>query len=150
MPGSIAENIRRLGPGDPDGVIAAAMQAGAHELILSLPAGYDTVVGDRGYALSGGQRQRIGLARALYGNPSLVILDEPETGLDREGEKALEQVIAGLKARNVTVIVVAHRPALIQQLDHVLVLVDGQIQKFGATADILARIMPPSVHALRA
>jgi len=150
MPGSIAENIRRLGPADPDGVIAAALQAGAHEMILSLPAGYDTLVGDRGYALSGGQRQRIGLARALYGNPSLVILDEPETGLDREGEKALEYVIAGLKKRNATLIVVAHRPALIQQLDHVLVLVDGQVQKYGATAEILARMMPPSVHALRA
>jgi len=150
MPGSIAENIRRLGPADPDGVIAAALQAGAHEMILSLPAGYDTLVGDRGYALSGGQRQRIGLARALYGNPSLVILDEPETGLDREGEKALEYVIAGLKKRNATLIVVAHRPALIQQLDHVLVLVDGQVQKYGTTAEILARMMPPSVHALRA
>jgi len=150
MPGSIAENIRRLGPADPDGVIAAALQAGAHEMILSLPAGYDTLVGDRGYALSGGQRQRIGLALALYGNPSLVILDEPETGLDREGEKALEYVIAGLKKRNATLIVVAHRPALIQQLDHVLVLVDGQVQKYGATAEILARMMPPSVHALRA
>jgi PrtD family type I secretion system ABC transporter len=150
MPGSIAENIRRLGPADPDGVIAAALQAGAHEMILSLPAGYDTLVGDRGYALSGGQRQRIGLARALYGNPSLVILDEPETGLDREGEKALEYVIAGLKKRNATLIVVAHRPALIQELDHVLVLVNGQVQKYGATAEILARMMPPSVHALRA
>jgi PrtD family type I secretion system ABC transporter len=146
---SIAENIRRLGPPDPDGVVAAAMQAGAHEMILSLPAGYDTMVGERGYALSGGQRQRVGLARALYGDPSFVVLDEPDTGLDQEGALALMGAITTLKARGVTVVVIAHRPSLVQNLDHILVLVDGQVQKFGWTADVLSQIMPSPVQAVR-
>lgn len=150
LPGTIAQNIGRHGPDDPNGVVAAAMQAGAHQLILSLPQGYDTVIGERGYALSGGQRQRLGLARALYGNPSLVLLDEPDTGLDREGEQALAQAIAMLRARGSTVVVIAHRPALIQHLDKILILVNGQVEKFGSTREILAQIMPPHVHAVRA
>lgn len=126
------------------------MQAGAHQMILSLPQGYDTVVGEHGYALSGGQRQRLGLARALYGNPSLVLLDEPDTALDREGEQALAQAIAMLRGRGSTVIMIAHRPTLIQHLDKMLVLVNGQVEKFGPTRDILAQIMPHQVHAVRA
>lgn len=149
LPGTIAQNIRRHGSEDPDGVVAAAMQAGAHRMILSLPKGYDTVIGERGYALSGGQRQRIGLARALYGNPALVLLDEPDTGLDREGEQALAQAISMLRARGTTLIVISHRPAVIQHLDKMLVLVSGQVEKMGLSSEILAQIMPIHVHAVR-
>lgn len=150
MPGSIAENIRRLGPADPDGVVAAAMRAGAHDMILSLPEGYDTPLGDRGYSLSGGQRQRIGLARALYGDPALIVLDEPDTGLDRDGEAALARALAELRQQGTTLIVISHRPALIQHLDQLLVLVDGQVQIVGPAPEILSKIMPPSVQAMRA
>jgi PrtD family type I secretion system ABC transporter len=149
LPGTIAQNIRRHGSDDPEGVVTAAMQAGAHQMILSLPEGYDTVVGEHGYALSGGQRQRLGLARALYGNPSLVVLDEPDTGLDREGEQALAQAIAMLRAGGTTVIVIAHRPSLIQHLDRMLVLVNGQVERIGPTREILAQIMPAQVHVVR-
>lgn len=150
MPGTIAENIRRLGPEDPEGVVKAAIKAGSHDMILSFPQGYDTIVGASGYALSGGQRQRVGLAQALYGDPALLVLDEPDNGLDREGEAALAKAIADLRESGTTIIVIAHRPALIQSLDKLLVLVDGQVQRFGTTAEVLAQIMPPSVHVMRA
>lgn len=150
MPGTVAENIRRFGAENPEAVVKAATLAGAHEMILRLPEGYDTIVGGRGYALSGGQRQRVGLAQALYGDPTLVILDEPDIGLDRDGEAALNAAIARLHERKATVIVIAHRPTLIQTLDKLLVLVDGQVQKFGPTTEILSQIIPPSVHVVRA
>lgn len=131
LPGTIAENIRRLGPSDPAGVIKAAELAGAHEMILGLPEGYDTVIGARGFALSGGQMQRIGLARALYGDPKLLLFDEPDADLDEAGEKALVSAIATLRARRATTIIISHRPALIRPLDKLLVLQGGQVRQFG-------------------
>jgi ATP-binding cassette subfamily C protein EexD len=131
LPGTIAENIRRLGPDDPRGVVEAAQLAGAHEMILSLPEGYDTVVGRRGFALSGGQTQRIGLARALYGRPNLVLLDEPDADLDDAGERALAAAIRELRKRMATVVIVTHRSGLLQSVDKLLVMNRGQVANFG-------------------
>ena len=149
LPGTIAENIRRLGPEDPDGVVEAATRAGAHPMILALPNGYDTMIGAPGFALSGGQRQRIGLARALYGNPSLVVLDEPDAGLDRDGEVALGRAIVTLREQGATVIVIAHRPTLIHGLEMLLILQEGRVQKFGLVAELLPQIAPTPVQAIR-
>lgn len=140
--GTVAENIARLGPLDGDRVIDAAQLAGAHEMILRLPQGYDTPVGEAGAALSGGQRQRIGLARALYGTPTLVVLDEPNAHLDADGEAALHRVVARLKERGATLIVVSHRPALMAALDRVAVLKDGAIETCGPSSEVLARLAP--------
>jgi PrtD family type I secretion system ABC transporter len=131
LPGTIAENIRRLGPDDPRNVVEAAQLAGAHEMILSLPEGYDTVIGRRGFALSGGQTQRIGLARALYGSPSLVLLDEPDADLDDAGERALAAAIRELRRRMATVVIVTHRSGLLQGVDKLLVMNRGQVANFG-------------------
>jgi PrtD family type I secretion system ABC transporter len=149
VPGTIAQNICRFGPEDPDSVIAAARRAGVHDLITSLPNGYNTVVGGPGFALSGGQRQRIGLARAIYGDPSLVVLDEPETGLDHEGERALGDTIDALRTRGATVILIAHQSSLVVNTDRLLVLTNGTVRQFGATRDIVPRIdrTPPAVPA---
>lgn len=145
--GTIAQNIARLGAIDSERVIAAARLAHAHELILRLPEGYETQIGDGGAALSGGQRQRIALARALYGNPKLVVLDEPNANLDIEGEAALSAALRELKARGVTVVMVSHRPALMGQLDKLAILKDGALDAFGPTAAVLPRLraVPKSV-----
>jgi PrtD family type I secretion system ABC transporter len=145
--GTVAENIARLGPGGDERVLEAAQLAGAHEMILRLPQGYDTPVGEAGAALSGGQRQRIGLARALYGAPALIVLDEPNAHLDTEGEAALRQALLQLKERGATVVVVGHRPALMAPLDRVAVLKDGVIDLCGPSAEVLARLAP--VRTLR-
>ena len=137
---TVAENIARLGTVDAQQVVAAAQLAQAHEMILRLPQGYDTAVGDAGAVLSGGQRQRIGLARALHGRPRLVVLDEPNAHLDAEGEAALKTALQALKAQGTTVIVVGHRPALMAQLDKLAVLQDGTLAAFGPTAAVLARL----------
>ena len=139
--GSVAENIARLGAPDSAMVVAAAELAHAHEMILRLPEGYDTQIGAGGALLSGGQRQRIALARALYGNPRLVVLDEPNANLDGEGELALAAALKALKARGVTVILVGHRPSMVSQLDKLAVLKDGALEAFGATATILPRML---------
>lgn len=148
LPGTIAENIRRLGPDDPDGVMDAAKLAGAHEMILSLPDGYDTVVGKRGFALSGGQMQRIGLARAFYGRPSLILLDEPDADLDDAGERALAQAICLLKRRGATVVVVSHRSALLQLVDKLLVMNAGQSVKFGTMDELRSPGAAPKVRVV--
>jgi ABC-type protease/lipase transport system fused ATPase/permease subunit len=114
--------------------------AHAHDMILRLPQGYDTPIGEAGALLSGGQRQRIGLARALYGDPRLVVLDEPNANLDAEGEHALRGALKTLKARGVTVILVGHRPALMAQLDKLAVLKDGVIAVSGPSAAVLSRL----------
>jgi PrtD family type I secretion system ABC transporter len=140
--GTVAENIARLGPVDSARVVDAAQLAHAHEMILRLPAGYDTQIGDAGAVLSGGQRQRIALARALYGAPRLVVLDEPNANLDADGEHALKATLDELKARGVTVIMVSHRPALMSHLAKLAVLKDGALDAFGPAAALLARLRP--------
>jgi ATP-binding cassette subfamily C protein EexD len=148
LPGTIAENIRRLGPDDPAGVIEAAELAGAHEMILSLPNGYDTVVGKRGFALSGGQTQRIGLARAFYGRPNFVLLDEPDADLDDAGERALAQAISILRKRQATVVIVSHRSALLQLVDKVLIMNSGQSAKFGSLGELRTPGAAPKVRVV--
>ncbi len=138
--GTVAENIARMGAADADAVVAAAQAAFAHQLILQLPQGYDTPVGDGGHALSGGQRQRIALARALFGKPRLVVLDEPNASLDSEGEEALLRCVQRLRAERVTLVVVTHRPALIASLDKVLVLRDGAVEMFASSDEFRARM----------
>jgi ATP-binding cassette subfamily C exporter for protease/lipase/ATP-binding cassette subfamily C protein EexD len=135
--GTVAENIARLGAVDSEAVVAAAQRAHAHELILTLPQGYDTPVGDQGARLSPGQRQRVALARALYGNPRLVVLDEPNSNLDGAGEAALAQALVALRKEGVTSIVVTHRPTLIAHVDKILVLAAGRVQHMGPAGQVL-------------
>ncbi|HEU5293658.1 MAG TPA: type I secretion system permease/ATPase [Burkholderiaceae bacterium] len=145
---TVAQSIARLGAVDDVQVIRAAQLAQAHDMILRLPQGYDTMLGDAGIALSGGQRQRIALARALYGQPKLVVLDEPDAHLDAEGEAALRVALQALKAQGTTVIVVGHRAALMAQLDTIAVLKDGTLQAIGPAATMLARWRARNVHPL--
>ena len=149
LPGTIADNIRRLGPSDPAGVVKAAQLAGAHEMILGLPDGYDTVIGARGFALSGGQTQRIGLARALYGDPKLVLFDEPDADLDEAGERALVRAIEALRVRRATTIIISHRPALIRPLDKLLVLNAGQVLQFGPMEQFQSPRPAPAVRVVQ-
>ena len=135
--GTIADNIARFRDADPQQVVAAARQAGVHEMILRLPNGYDTLLGDDGSGLSGGQKQRVALARALYGSPSLVVLDEPNSNLDALGDAALTRAIAQLKAQGCTVVLVTHRSASLAQADKLLVLNEGRTQVFGPSAEVL-------------
>jgi PrtD family type I secretion system ABC transporter len=148
LAGSVAQNIARLGPVDATRVVKAARRARVHEMILRLPQGYETQVGEGGLPLSGGQRQRIGLARALYGEPALVVLDEPDAHLDAEGEAALAAAMLDLKNGGATVVVVGHRPALMAQLDKLAVLKDGALDAFGPTASVLARLAGAQAKAV--
>src|SRR6185295_4972385 len=142
--GSVASNISRFEENaTPEAILEAAQAAGVHELILSLPSGYATSIGELGMAISGGQRQRIALARALYGNPFLVVLDEPSSNLDAEGEGSLPQAITSVRARGGIVIVVAHRPSALAGIDQVLVMRDGQLQICGPKDEILNKLMRP-------
>jgi len=141
--GTVAQNICRFeDPPDPDAVIAAAQAAGVHELIINLSEGYDTVIGDHGGALSAGQAQRIALARALYRDPFLVVLDEPNSNLDAEGDEALTRAILGLRARGAITVVIAHRPSAIAGVDYILVMAKGRQQQFGPKEEVLSRVMP--------
>jgi ATP-binding cassette subfamily C protein PrsD len=145
FPGNVAQNIARFeDPPDPEAVLAAAQAAGVHDLIVNLPNGYETTVGDQGSALSAGQAQRIALARALYRDPFLVVLDEPNSNLDAEGDEALTRAIFGIRARGGIVIVVAHRPSAIAGVDYILVMAKGRQQQFGPKDDILNRMTQPS------
>jgi ATP-binding cassette, subfamily C, bacterial PrsD len=141
--GTVARNIARFEPEpNPEHVIAAAKSAGVHDLILRLPDGYETEIGEGGAALSGGQRQRIALARALYGDPFLVVLDEPNSNLDAEGEEALTQAILGVRARGGIVVVIAHRPSALAGVDLVMVMAQGKAPSFGPKESVLAKVMP--------
>ena len=148
FPGTVAENIARMGEPDSDAVVAAAQLAGAHEMVLRLTNGYDTEIGASGAALSGGQRQRIGLARALYGQPRLVILDEPNAYLDAEGESILVQTFHRLRESKVTLIVVTHKPSLLAEADKLLVLHDGMVRAFGPRDEVMGKLgMAPRLVA---
>lgn len=138
--GSISENISRFGELDADAVVAAAGMAGVHELILQLPNGYDTVIGANGGGLSGGQRQRIGLARALYREPRLVILDEPNSNLDDAGEKMLADALQKLKVSGATVFVITHRPSILARIDKLLVLNNGELSLYGPRDKVWAQL----------
>ncbi|MBU2641957.1 MAG: type I secretion system permease/ATPase [Gammaproteobacteria bacterium] len=138
--GTVAENIARFGQLDSEAIVLAATQAGVHGMILRLPASYETPIGSGGCALSGGQRQRIGLARALYGNPAVVVLDEPNSNLDEAGEAALVSAIRQLKSDGKTVVVITHRTSVLTAIDLLLVLRDGQVQGFGPPAEVLAAL----------
>ena len=141
--GSISENISRFGDVDPEKVVAAAKTAGVHELILNLPKGYDTVIGGAGGVLSGGQRQRIGLARAIYGSPKYLVLDEPNSNLDDQGERELVEAIRRIKAAGATVIVITHRTMVLQCVDKILVMRDGAAHSFGPRDQVLAALAAP-------
>ncbi|WP_157158555.1 MULTISPECIES: type I secretion system permease/ATPase [unclassified Bradyrhizobium] len=140
---SIATNICRFDDGDDTAIIAAAKLAGVHEMIVRLPEGYDTEVGEGGAILSGGYRQRIGLARAVYGDPSLVVLDEPSSNLDADGDAALAHCVLQLKQRGTTVVLISHRPATIGVCDKILVLREGVAEMFGPRNEILSRLTRP-------
>lgn len=141
FPGTVSENIARMGDLDSEKVIAAAKNAEVHELILKLPMGYDTPIGEGGSALSGGQRQRIALARALYGNPVFVILDEPNSNLDDVGEKALVQTLLRMKQQGITSIIVSHKPSLLATVDKILMLNNGQVALYGPKDEVIKKMM---------
>jgi ATP-binding cassette subfamily C protein EexD len=138
--GSVSENIARFAEVDSEKVILAARTAGVHEMILLLPDGYDTVIGSEGVMLSGGQRQRIGLARALYGNPRLIVLDEPNSNLDEVGDRALAAAIQQLKRNGATLFVITHRTNIVSQLDRLMVMTDGVISLYGPRDHVLAKL----------
>jgi ATP-binding cassette subfamily C protein/ATP-binding cassette subfamily C protein EexD len=146
--GTVAENIARLEQVDEIKVLAAAKAAGIHEMILKLPAGYETPIGEGGVTLSGGMRQRVGLARALYGNPRIILLDEPNSNLDEEGERGLAQAIAGLKADGRTVVIVTHRPQILAHVDKMLVMSMGTTAAFGDRAEVIERMRGARVSAV--
>jgi PrtD family type I secretion system ABC transporter len=151
--GSVAENIARMGVVDPQAVVEAAQLAGMHEIILAWPKGYDTPLGDAGFMPSGGQRQRLAIARALYGNPRYVVLDEPNANLDEVGEQSLIQAMHHLRKIGSTVIVTTHRPRLIGIVDYMLVLKSGRQVGFGPPKDLfeaVKRQQPPGADAVGA
>lgn len=147
LEGTIAENIARFGEVNSEKVIAAAKAAGVHEMILHFPQGYDTPMGVAGNLLSGGQRQRIALARAMYGDPALLVLDEPNANLDDIGEAALLQAVVRLKAQGKTVIVISHRGGIVNVADRLLVMAHGRIKYFGPRAEVLALLTQSTANA---
>ncbi len=140
--GSVADNIARLGRVDSPSVVAAATRANAHDMILTLPRGYDTAVGPQGCLLTPGQRQRIGLARALYGQPRFIVLDEPNANLDASGEAALARALRVLHEEGVTLVIITHRPSLISHVDKILILRAGRMEQFGPAAQVRKALRP--------
>ncbi|MGQ0657525.1 MAG: type I secretion system permease/ATPase [Chromatiales bacterium] len=153
--GTVGENIARLAEVDSEAIVAAARRACVHDMILRLPEGYDTEIGEGGALLSAGQRQQIGLARALFGDPRLVVLDEPNSNLDGEGEEALRKVIMGLKETRVTLVIISHKPSILVNMDKMLVLREGMVDMVGPAREVMARVTrrgsaPVAVTPLRA
>lgn len=141
--GTVAENVSRFATeADPQKLLAATQSAGVHDMILRLPSGYETEIGDEGTSLSGGQRQRIALARALYGNPFLLVLDEPNSNLDAMGEAALARAITDVRSRDGIVVVISHRPEILNVVDKVLVLHEGRMRAFGNAKEMIASAQP--------
>jgi PrtD family type I secretion system ABC transporter len=140
--GSVRDNIARFGEADDAQVVAAAQLVGLHELILRLPDGYSTDIGPGGAALSGGMRQRVALARALFGEPKLVVLDEPNASLDTEGEQALVEALAATKARGATLIVITHRPSILAAADQIAVLIAGRVERAGPARELIGLVTP--------
>ena len=140
FPGTVAENIARMGKADPQKVVEAATMAGVHEMVLRLPGGYDTHVQGQNLVLSGGQRQRIGLARALYGDPRLVVLDEPNSNLDEEGDLSLLRAVQRLQENGATLVLVTHKMNILNQVDNIMVLRDGEIQMCGPRGAVLEQL----------
>ncbi|MBX9633573.1 MAG: ATP-binding cassette domain-containing protein, partial [Magnetospirillum sp.] len=143
FPGTIKRNIARMAEPDDGKVIEAAQLAGVHEMILRLPLGYDTEIADALRNLSGGQRQRIAIARAFYGEPRLLVLDEPNSNLDSEGENALIRALIRARERNVTTIVIAHRARVLMTVDRLMLLREGRMEMLGARDEVMARVLPP-------
>ena len=148
--GSISENIARFGEIDPEKVVIAAKQAGVHELILHMPQGYDTQLGDGGAGLSGGQRQRLGLARAMYDDPALIVLDEPNSNLDDVGEQALLKAVNDLRQRGKTIVLISHRTSAIGVTNKLLLLRDGVAEMFGPTDQVLAALQQNTQKQIQA
>jgi ABC-type protease/lipase transport system fused ATPase/permease subunit len=148
--GTIARNISRFDEEpDSEAVIRAARQAGVHDLIVRLPDGYDTLIGEGGMSLSGGQRQRIALARALYGDPFLVVLDEPNSSLDVDGEQALTQAILNVRERGGVAVVMAHRPSALATVDQALALANGEARAFGSRDEVLRKVLRPVAQPIQ-
>ena len=145
--GTVADNISRFGTPDAEKIVAAAQLAGAHELILRLGNSYETIIGDGGSKISGGQRQRIALARALYGDPSYIVLDEPNSNLDLEGQHALQQTLHRLKELGKSVVIVSHRASVMSAVDKLLLIKDSKEYMFGPRDDVLAQLKPKSQPA---
>jgi len=139
--GTVAENIARFEPdADPEAIVAAAKAAGVHDLVTKLPEGYDTQIGEAGGTLSAGQRQRIGLARALYRDPFLVVLDEPNSSLDKDGEDQMVRALVAVRERGGIVILIAHRLAARDIMDQLLVIEAGRMRAFGPRDQVVAQI----------
>ena len=140
--GTVAQNICRFDPdAKSEAIISAAKEAGVHEMVIKMRDGYDTQIGEQGTALSAGQAQRVALARALYGDPFLIVLDEPNSNLDTEGDEALTRAIRAARERGAIVVVVAHRPIGIEAVDQLLVLKDGRMQAFGPKETVLGQVL---------
>jgi ATP-binding cassette subfamily C exporter for protease/lipase len=148
--GTVSENIARFGEIDSEKVVQAAKRAGVHDLILHLPNGYDTQLGEGGAGLSGGQKQRLGLARAMYGDPALIVLDEPNSNLDDIGEQALVNAVHDLRQRGKTIVLITHRPSAIGVTTKLLLLKDGAVHMFGPTKDVLAALTEANQKAMAA
>ncbi len=150
LPGTVAENIGRLGDFDEVAIVAAAKLAGVHDLILRLPRGYDTLIGPGGYPISGGQKQLVGLARAVVGNPSLVVLDEPNSNLDGPGEDALRTCVRALEKAGTTLVMISHRSDLVQQMKRVVLLREGEVVGFGETEAVYRKLGRPVIVKAKA
>ncbi|MES2115308.1 MAG: type I secretion system permease/ATPase [Pseudomonadota bacterium] len=148
--GTVSENIARFGDVDPEKVVLAAKRAGVHDMILHLPQGYDTLLGDGGAGLSGGQKQRLGLARAMYDDPSVIVLDEPNSNLDEVGEMALVQAVRDLRQRGKTIVLITHRTSIIGATNKLLVLREGLAHMFGPTEDVLRALQEANQKVLQA